>query len=92
MHQGTVGGVQSGDHLAVAQVDTNVAVAVLEDDVAGLGVRGGAQLVLHCVGVSGQLDAVLSENPRGEAGAVPCTVALATPNVGAAKAHETYGG
>ena len=42
MHQGTVGGVQSGDHLAVAQVDTNVAVAVLEDDVAGLGVRGGA--------------------------------------------------
>ena len=40
MHQGTVGGVQSGDHLAVAQVDTNVAVAVLEDDVAGLGVSG----------------------------------------------------
>ena len=64
MHQGTVGGVQSGDHLAVAQVDTNVAVAVLEDDVAGLGVSGRAQLVLHCVGESGQLDAVLSEKPK----------------------------
>ena len=58
-----------------------MAVAVLEDDVAGLGVRGRAQLVLHCVGESGQLDAVLSENPRGEAGAVPCTEGLAAPNV-----------
>ena len=43
MYQGTVGGVQSGNHLAVAQVDTNVAVAVLEDDVAGRGLeRSGA--------------------------------------------------
>ena len=78
---GTLRGVQSGDHLAVTHVDTNVVVTVGEHDVARLGVRGCAKLSGHGVGVRSQLDALLSKDVGDEAGAVPCTVGANALNV-----------
>ena len=86
MQLGALARVQSGDHHAVTNVDAHVVVAVLEDDVAGLGVSGCTQFVLHSEGVGGQLHAVLCVNVGYEAGAVPCTEAAAAPNVAATDA------
>ncbi|KAB5588341.1 hypothetical protein CTheo_8215 [Ceratobasidium theobromae] len=85
---GVDAGVAGVDHLAVTDVDADVAAVV--DDVAGLGLRGrddGAGSALR-VGGARQGDPALGVHPLDEAGAVPAARGGAAGDVGDALVLE----